>query len=627
MKNIKKSIKFATIVAALGMGVSSCSLDLLPLNEVVLENYWTDKSDVESVVASCYSKLNSGKYIHNILVWGEGRSDNTIEGPDCPEPLKALMKGSIKTTNDYCDWKEFYEVINRCNTVLEYAPKVAEKDPNYTLSDLRINMAECKALRAMSYFYLIKTFGDVPYVTSPTIDDDLATINVGQTSCDSILNSCIADLEECQYDAQERYLDYELCVSRITRPAIWSLLSEMCLWKASDSNLDIVAQSEYYAKAYKYADLVIESKKKLYLENNIDGVNLTDLIDKNVYQAYGYPLLGEIVSHVSTPAAFRQIFCEGFSFESIFENASHYNGVNVINNDFAQIYGADDDKNTEKTFMLADGELMSDLPSGTSFNLSLFPTATDMRTITSFSWEDGSSFEINKYCNKSISTTYDGKSAINYKSSGVVPTHSAPSNKNAYHNYLFYRLTEVMLLQAEAEIEYAKILEKLGSASAATPVQSEGSTEGTVTEEEKVKDDVLGDKTIDEMKAHALKLVCAVYLRSNPYANSVKDALPSASKLATLDDYEQCIMKERQRELLFEGKRYYDLVRMARRDGNTRKFVTYMTHKYANGGASVAIKMKKMDFLYMPILKKQIQVNPKLKQNGAYLDEETIENN
>ena len=52
-----------------------------------------------------------------------------------------------------------------------------------------------------------------------------------------------------------------------------------------------------------------------------------------------------------------------------------------------------------------------------------------------------------------------------------------------------------------------------------------------------------------------------------------------------------------------------------------------MTAKYADGGASVAIKMRKMDFLYMPVLKKQIQINPMLKQNSAYLDEETLENN
>ena len=39
----------------------SCSdfLDILPMNEVVLENYWTEKGDVTSVVNSCYETLES----------------------------------------------------------------------------------------------------------------------------------------------------------------------------------------------------------------------------------------------------------------------------------------------------------------------------------------------------------------------------------------------------------------------------------------------------------------------------------------------------------------------------------------------------------------------------------------
>ena len=40
-----------------GVAVTSCDLDLLPLNEVVLENYWTEKADVESVVNACYGSF------------------------------------------------------------------------------------------------------------------------------------------------------------------------------------------------------------------------------------------------------------------------------------------------------------------------------------------------------------------------------------------------------------------------------------------------------------------------------------------------------------------------------------------------------------------------------------------
>ena len=631
MKKIKKSIKLATIVAALGMGVSSCSLDLLPLNEVVLENFWTEKSDVESVVASCYSTFHvqkdrkDNKYIHNILVWGEGRSDNTIVGPDASDALKYLMKGSIKTTNEYCDWAPLYELINRCNTVIKYAPEVAANDPNYTESDLRINLAECKALRDMTYFYLIKTFKDVPLTFEPTVDDDIEKMYTNQTPFNEVLDVLIEDLEGCVGDAPVRYHEYEKSIGRITRPAIQMLLSEMYLWRASDATRSVGQQKDDYDKCYQYAQKVIDVKKKLYTDNGIEGINLTRYIDKNVYSLYGYPLMAEVASGSSVvPFAFNWGFCDAlsgmsfYSFESIFEYAAYYQGTYHINNAISQLYGGSNEQNQEKTFMLADANIMSTLPTGTEFGLALFPTATDIRSISSFSWEDGASFKINKYSNMSVSTKYDGKSVINYTVDGVIPKHKVSST--SYHNFVFYRLSEALLFQAEAEIEYAKLLNQ------------EASDELKSKENDSIRaladDKSLASKSVDELKAHALKLICANYLRSNPFAyNSRATALPNEKVLKTLDEYEDCLMKERRREFLFEGKRYYDLVRQARREGNTNKFISNMTAKYADGGASVAIKMKKMDFLYMPVLKKQIQINPMLKQNSAYLDEETLENN
>ena len=51
-----KNIFCAIFIAC---GLSSCDdfLEILPMNEVVLENYWTEKGDVTSVMNSCYEAL------------------------------------------------------------------------------------------------------------------------------------------------------------------------------------------------------------------------------------------------------------------------------------------------------------------------------------------------------------------------------------------------------------------------------------------------------------------------------------------------------------------------------------------------------------------------------------------
>ena len=78
---------------------------------------------------------------------------------------------------------------------------------------------------------------------------------------------------------------------------------------------------------------------------------------------------------------------------------------------------------------------------------------------------------------------------------------------------------------------------------------------------------------------------------------------------------------------MFEGKRYFDLVRRARREGNTGHFASAVSVKFGEASKAVLIKMAMMDFMYMPYAEKQLDVNPNLKQNPAYVIDEDITKN
>lgn len=55
---MKKILKTGTLAMAVSLTafMTSCGdfLDITPLNAVVVENYWEKKSEVESVITSCY---------------------------------------------------------------------------------------------------------------------------------------------------------------------------------------------------------------------------------------------------------------------------------------------------------------------------------------------------------------------------------------------------------------------------------------------------------------------------------------------------------------------------------------------------------------------------------------------
>lgn len=639
----------AAAIAATGISVTSCDIDLLPLNEVVYENFWTNKDDVESVVASCYYGMGSVEYQKSLIVWGELRSDNTAPGPQINDDgnMNNLMKGSLKTTNGYCDWGPIYLVINRCNVVLAEAPLVAEKDPNYTSSDLRINLAECSFIRAYSYFLLVRTFKNVPFSFEPSLDDN-QTYRVKQTPGEVIVDSLIADLEVCKDYAPRRYSDVEKSVGRVTRVAMYALLADLYLWKASDVNLPKEQQNAAYRKCIEHCDMILEYKMSQY--DNNDYFNMPDLrktIDQEVFKEYGYPLLAEELTQGTNrngPEATRWTFGYGtnaetmysYSYESLFEIAyySSNEAVHGVNGAVQEIYGIG---TSQKQKAVAAEKLLESVPqSSDSYSDSkLFSVPSDYRSIASFYFNENSGgYNIYKYTitsNRAGAESFPEYGKVGQKYQAATETQSYSSGIS---NWVVYRLSEIMLMRAEAEIELANNM-------AAAPGYSEddntdegenagegGDTEDTpeapaeASKRTRATDFTHGNTlaTADDLYADAFKLISAVYRRSNPYVKKEPKYAPKQPD--TYDGFHTLLMNERRREFLFEAKRYFDLVRSARRIGNTQEFRKAMASKYVDASPAVAVKMVQMDYLYMPVLKKEKKVNPLLEQNSCYLDEE-----
>ena len=89
------------LIGCMGLTFTSCGdfLDLEPLNEIILENFWNEKSDVENIVAGCYASLQSQEVVERMMAWGEFRSDNIIGGTNISgnESLENVFKENIKS--------------------------------------------------------------------------------------------------------------------------------------------------------------------------------------------------------------------------------------------------------------------------------------------------------------------------------------------------------------------------------------------------------------------------------------------------------------------------------------------------------------------------------------------------
>ena len=560
-------------------GFASCSdfLEIEPQNEIILEKFWNEKADVDAVIGGCYSALQDEGVIKRMMVWGEFRSDNISVGRNIQQDgsLEKVLKENIDAKNTYTDWSGFYEVINRCNTVIKYAPGVAEVDPAYTQSELQANIAEMVALRSLCYFYLIRTFRDVPFSREAYTDDD-QKMDLPATKFDAVVDSLIDDLESVKNNAVKRYPVTKPLyqTGRVTQDFIHALLCELYLWKKD------------YQNCIRYADMVIAAKKVIYEENRLQKTSSTISQTNDVEEKYnGYPLV------------------------------SNSSQVNYFGDAYDTLFGYDNDNQDELNQEIIFQLIFDDDPQGSSMRQNGAVNTFYGNSQSNIGFVAPSDFIFDDYDEKKgevwaeknkkldsrifFDCDVDDKSINKYKtrtltiesaSSSSTPRYSYgstyPQNQNG-SNWIIYRLSDIMLMKAEA----------------LTQLMREGS-DADVVEYNK------------PLLSQAFSLVNAINKRALCQSKLADTLL--ATDYTTKSLMEELVYQERQRELMFEGKRWYDLVRISQRAGNTQKLSTAARRKATTGADLIANLLAKMDAIYWPYNLDEIKVNSNLVQNPAF---------
>ena len=241
---------------------------LLPDDKTVDEDFWKSKADVSMMVNGAYAKMAASDVVSKLIVWGGFRSDELVLvnsiNDGTRNSLLEIEEVNIETTNAFAEWAPIYSVINNCNIVLEKSEKVMSIDPNYTSGDYETDRSQMLALRALCYFYLVRTFRDVPYTTSAYMNSS-QDMTIRQIAPDSLLMKCIADLEEAEKNALSAAASGWQRVGWINKEGIHSLLADIYLWRAS-----VKHSAEDYQKCIAYCDMVIESKKANHVQGPME---------------------------------------------------------------------------------------------------------------------------------------------------------------------------------------------------------------------------------------------------------------------------------------------------------------------------------------------------------------------
>ena len=578
--------RYISMFVASLMLVSCVDTIILPDDKTVEEDFWKSKSDVQLIVNNAYRSMLSENVISRLVVWGDLRSDEMIPVASVTgglvEDLTEINMANTQEDNQFVTWGGFYSTINYCNLVLASASQVMAEDPSYTEGDYLADCSQMLALRSLCYFYLVRNFRDVPYVTE-AFKNSSQERNVPQMAPNEVLDNCLRDLATAEKNAilPTAYGDWRR-VGYFTRDGIQALMADIYLWRASVSH-----SAADYEQAVAYCDKVIASKKG----QHVLSFGETEQPD--------YPL-------AEGRYAFRSLYVTKNAEESILE--LQFDGSSNLNAGHGHYLNHYNGRDNAAPYLYA-----SDI---FNFGGTVYKTGTytsDWRALMN-TYENGKTaltvgelggYMIRKYVTQNANYTPNATNQA-AESKGT----SSDYASSARSNYIVYRLPDIMMMKAEALT--AMVAQRQAVAG---------------------YEDADGEDV--KLLQTAFELVEKVNTRSRESAiETIKwNTYNTAEKLEAL------IMEERLRELAFEGKRWYDLMRYNYRhidgvDYNTilavqkdngkalppsyQPMLDLMKRKLGAKGNAVAAKMNTEGRLYLPISLTELKVSPQLRQNPEY---------
>jgi starch-binding outer membrane protein, SusD/RagB family len=273
---LRKLLLLITIIL-----VQSCTewLQLEPESELTREEFWRSGNDVEAVVAGSYKEL-AGTVI-TCFKWGELRSDEFVTGNRIKLDDRNVMEGHIYPENSNAQWSNFYQIINYANTILNFSSLVVERDQTFTENEQKAYNAEAIFLRSLSYFYLVRTFGDVPLVLTASVSDN-QDFYPGKNTKEEILLQIIDDLKVAIENLPTSYGRIEYDKGRATKAAAMALLSDIYLF--SERYQDCIDACNYIISSGQFALIDGEEWFSNFFPGNTNESIFEIQFDKNQNQ-------------------------------------------------------------------------------------------------------------------------------------------------------------------------------------------------------------------------------------------------------------------------------------------------------------------------------------------------------
>lgn len=169
-----KNLKYIFIIFLIGVMQSCDWLDLTPVDNYSIDNYWQSKDQVDRFIRGLHVRVRNAQF--TFFKMGElrgGTFDNNITSPFAQTKSDLSIVGNNMSEANYGigNFGNFYMDIMQINHAIKEIPGVtflSEEEKNYDLGIVY-------GLRAFYYFHLFRTYGGVPLVDYPKVLEGISS--------------------------------------------------------------------------------------------------------------------------------------------------------------------------------------------------------------------------------------------------------------------------------------------------------------------------------------------------------------------------------------------------------------------------------------------------------------------
>lgn len=293
--NLILSFEKIIVCVVCSCGLFSCkkAFDITPKNVVDKAHAYRDVNDADAAVIGIYGQVMrlSSQYV----ILNELRGDLMDVTPNADQYLDQINTFNVGAANPYADPKPFYQVILNCNDALKNFDLMLQ-DNRMSSADYTLRYSTIGAIRSWLYLELGIQFGNVPYVTSSldNVDEVNDANNFPRLSLDQLLDSLIRFTESLPY--KDPFPDGTSLLTTVDGYStqkffipIKCLLGDLYLWKG-----DYTDAAANYHYMMNYADVLYPAENseqwyetyKIAYTANINGANWLNIFSQPYGERY-----------------------------------------------------------------------------------------------------------------------------------------------------------------------------------------------------------------------------------------------------------------------------------------------------------------------------------------------------